>query len=116
MNSERTDCCSIPVYGTKNFDTLKKWALMMNPACCVHDDLYHKGWTVHNGTLITVTKRRQADEWFYNDMLKIAQEVEDKYGVMGFMAARDMYKAVRKFGWLPWIRNTFSRMKHRRML
>jgi hypothetical protein len=109
-SKNRAGCCSIPRYGIKNFATLKKWADLMNPACCMHDDLYRQGWTRCNGVVITVKNRRQADEWFYNQMLKIAEEKEERYGVLGFHAAHDMYQAVRKFGKWAWIRSTLTRV------
>lgn len=116
MMDYKTDCCSIPRYGIKNVATLGKWASLMNPACCKHDELYQRGWTTSNGVVIKARRRRDADEWFFNLMLKIAREHEDRYGVMGYHAARDMYWAVRTFGKWAWIKSTFRRTLNRRKI
>lgn len=105
----KKDCCSIPRYGVERLETLKKWSELMNPACCLHDDLYGQGWGYLNGVLIEVKNRKEADEIFYNQMLKIAHEHEDRYGVLGYHAAKDMYSAVRRHGWIAWKKNTVRR-------
>ena len=112
MSSNRKDCCSIPRYGKKNFKTLSSWSKLFNDACCAHDDLYQRGYTVYQGVTIKASSRRFADEWFYNQMLKIAKDHEHRYGGLGYHAARDMYHAVRKFGYWAWFKQTLKRRRY----